>query len=71
MFQLDTTEEQLHFETLYRSSKHGRMSNDYRHPTANISPLLDMVIQEIQEAPFTEGGLQMQVASLDYSNFVR
>lgn len=70
MFNLDATEEQLDFATIYGSSKQGWMSTDWQVPTDNILPLLDTIISEIPEAPFHEGTLQMQVTSLDYSSFV-
>ena len=69
MFNLDATEEQLDFKALYGSSKHGWMSHDWKQVTDNIQPLLDVVLEEIPEAPFLEGELQMQITSLDYSNY--
>jgi len=70
MFNLDATEEQLDFETLYGSSKHGWMSMDWKQPTNDITPLLDKILEVIPEAPYREGPLQMQISSLDYSNYV-
>ncbi|GHA72229.1 translational GTPase TypA [Pontibacter akesuensis] len=70
MFNLDATEEQLDFVTLYGSSKHGWMSTDWKQPTDNITPLLDAIIDVIPAAPFREGTPQMQITSLDYSSFV-
>ena len=69
MFNLDATEEQLDFKALYGSSKHGWMSHDWKQVTNNIQPLLDVVLEEIPEAPFLDGELQMQITSLDYSNY--
>lgn len=69
MFNLDATEEQLDFVTLFGSSKHGWMSYDHTKKTPDILPLLQAVIDHIPEAPFREGPLQMQITSLDYSNF--
>ena len=70
MFNLDATEEQLDFPTIYGSSKQGWMSTDWQAPTNNILPLLDTIVKEIPAAPFNEGTLQMQITSLDYSSFV-
>lgn len=70
MFNLDATEEQLNFETIYGSSKHGWMSNDWQKPTDNITALLDKIVEVIPEAPSPEGLPQFQVTSLDYSSFV-
>lgn len=69
MFNLDATEEQLDFATIYGSSKQGWMSEDWKNPTTNIEPLLERVISEIPEAPYHEGTPQMQVTSLDFSSF--
>ncbi len=70
MFSLDATEEQLDFETVFGSSKHGWMGEDWIEPTDNITYLLDKIIEVIPEPIYHEGPTQMQVASLDYSNFV-
>ena len=70
MFNLDASEDQLNFDTLFGSSKFGWMSRDWKVKTNTISPVLDSVIEHIQPAKYVEGTLQMQVASLDYSSFV-
>ncbi|RIJ33548.1 translational GTPase TypA [Pontibacter oryzae] len=70
MFNLDATEDQLDFTTLYGSSKQGWMSTDWTQPTDNITPLLDAIIDVIPAAPTNEGTPQMQITSLDYSSFV-
>jgi GTP-binding protein len=70
MFNLEATEEQLDFETLYGSSKHGWMSKDWQNPTDNITPLLDTILEIIPEAPYVAGDPQMQITSLDFSSFV-
>lgn len=67
---LDATEDQLDFPVVFGSSKQGWMSDDWKVPTTDITPLLDSIIANIPPAPFKEGTLQMQVTSLDYSNFV-
>lgn len=70
MFNLDATEEQLDFQTLYGSAKQNWMGPDWKNPTDSILPLLDAIIDHIP-APKTEAGsLQMQITSLDYSSFV-
>lgn len=70
MFNLEATEDQLDFVTLYGSSKQGWMSTDYAQPTDNIFPLLDAILENIPEAPTLEGIPQMQITSLDFSSFV-
>jgi len=69
-FNLDATEEQLNFATIYGSSKQGWMSTDYRNPTTDIVALLDCIIATIPAAPIREGSVQMQITSLEYSSFV-
>ena len=70
MFHLDATEDQLDFVTMYGSSKHGWMSDDWKKPTDSIVPLLDTVIDVIPPAPKNEGTPQLQITSLDFSSFV-
>ena len=70
MFNLDATEEQLNFVTMYGSSKQGWMSDDWKKPTDSIFPLLDAIIEHIPAAKRREGVLQMQITSLDFSSFV-
>ena len=69
-FNLEATEDQLDFPVLYGSSKHGWMSTDWKNQTEDITPLLDAVLEFIPSAPISEGTLQMQITSLDYSSFV-
>lgn len=69
MFSLDATEEQLDFHTLYGSSKQGWMSEDWKNPTDNITPLLDKIIEVIPAPEFKEGVPAMRITSLDYSSF--
>jgi len=69
MFNLEATEEQLDFETLYGSSKQGWMSMDWKKPTTDIKPLLDTILRVIPASPYKPGEAQMQITSLDFSNF--
>jgi GTP-binding protein len=46
------------------------MSDDRKKPSENIFPLLDAIIEHIPEPEVLEGTLQMQITSLDYSNYV-
>ncbi len=68
-FNLDATEEQLDFPTLYGSSKNGWMNTSLTQ-TENIFPLLDAVIEFVPEPKKNEGTTQMQITSLDYSSFL-
>jgi len=69
-FNLEATDEQLDFQTIYGSSKQGWMNTTWLEETENIFPLLDAIIKYIPEAPIPEGPLQMQITSLDYSSYV-
>lgn len=68
-FNLEATEEQLNFHTIYGSSKQGWMGRDWKNPTTDFTPLLDDIISEIPAPKVEEGTLQMQITSLDYSSF--
>jgi GTP-binding protein len=70
MFNLDATEEQLDFVTMYGSSKNGWMSHDWKDQTDSVFPLLDEIIKTIPAPEQKEGIPQMQIVSLDYSSFV-
>lgn len=68
-FNLDATEEQLNFHTVYGSSKMGWMGHDWKTPTEDFTTLLDDIIAQIPAPKVEEGSLQMQITSLDYSSF--
>lgn len=68
-FNLDATEEQLDFPTLYGSSKQGWFNTSLT-PAENIFPLLDTILEKVPAPVQAEGPLQMQITSLDYSSFL-
>ncbi len=70
MFNLNATEDQLDFPTLYGSAKQNWMSKDWKQPTDNITPLLDAIIEYIPAPTQIEGDPQMLITSLDFSNYV-
>lgn len=69
MFNLDATEDQLDFATLYGSSKHGWMNYDWKDKTDNLDALLDTIIKVIPAPEKKEGVLRMKITSLDFSAF--
>ena len=69
MFNLDATEDQLSFPTLYGSAKNGWMNTDWKTPTETIEPLLDCIIETIPAPEILEGTPQMLITSLDYSSY--
>ncbi len=68
-FNLDATEEQLDFSTIYGSSKQGWMNTSLTQ-TDNIFPLLDTILEKVPAPKVEEGNLQLQITSLDYSSFL-
>ncbi|MFT7032932.1 MAG: GTP-binding protein [Cyclobacteriaceae bacterium] len=69
MFNLDATEDQLDFPTLYGSSKNGWMNYDWKDEIDNLDPLLDTIIAKIPAPEKNEGVLRMKITSLDFSSF--
>ena len=70
MFNLDATEDQLEFATVYGSAKNGWMGEDWKNPTENVTYLLDQVLEQIPPPPVQEGTLQMQITSIDFSKYI-
>ena len=70
MCNLNATEYQLDFQTIYGSAKQNWMSTDWRTPTDNITALLDAIIEYIPAPQYIEGAAQMLITSLDYSSYV-
>jgi len=70
MFNLNASDDQLDFATVFGSSKYGWMSSDWRKPSTDIKYLLDTILKEIPGPPYVSGTAQMQVASLDFSSYV-
>lgn len=68
-FNLDATEEQLDFPTFYGSGKNGWF-NSKNEQCADITPLLDGILEYVPEPKVPEGNLQLQISSLDYSTFL-
>lgn len=70
MCSLNATDEQLDFKTIFGSAKQGWMSDDWKNPTSDITPLLDDILAEIPAPKIVEGTPQLQVTSLEYSPYV-
>ena len=68
-FNLDASEEQLDFPTYYGSGKNGWF-NDSLTQIDNINPLLDGILKYVPPPKVSEGTLQLQITSLDYSSFL-
>lgn len=70
MFNLDATEDQLNFPTVYGSAKQGWMSTDWKKPAEDITAVLDAIIKYIPAPERLDGDPQMLITSLDYSSYV-
>lgn len=71
MFNLNATDDQLDFKTVYGCAKQGWMSLDWRKPTTDLTTLMDLIISEIPAPKQNlEGTVQMLISSLEYSPYV-
>ena len=68
-FNLDATEEQLDFPTFYGSGKNGWFNKE-NSQCDDITPLLDGILEYVPAPKVSEGPLQLQITSLDYSSFL-
>ena len=68
-FNLDATEDQLNFPTFYGSGKNGWFNSE-NSQCDDITPLLDGILEYVPAPKISEGNLQMQITSLDYSSFL-
>ena len=68
-FQLDATEEQLDFPTFYGSGKNGWFNTE-NVQCEDIFPLMDGILEHVPAPKTSEGEIQMQITSLDYSSFL-
>ena len=70
MCNLNATDDQLDFQTLYGSAKNGWMSKDWRKPTTDLTDLMDAIIEYIPSPKENPGTPQMLITSLDYNSYV-
>ncbi len=67
---LDAREEQLDFPVIYTSGRAGWASTDPAAAGTDMTPLLDAILAHIPAPALKEGPLQMQVTSIDSSEYV-
>jgi len=67
---LDAHEDQLDFPVIYASGREGWAVKDLKDPRTNINPLLDSIINDLPSPPVLDGTTQIQVTTLDYSDYV-
>lgn len=62
----------LHFPIFYGSGRNGYISSDKTARSGNLNPLLDFLVTDYFPPPRVslEGGLQLLVANLSYSNYL-
>jgi GTP-binding protein len=70
MFNLEASEDQLDFPTVYGSAKQGWMSGDWLKPTEDITHLLDVVLEHVPPPAVSEGTPQLQITNIDYSKYI-
>ncbi|MEL6251894.1 MAG: translational GTPase TypA [Bacteroidota bacterium] len=70
MFELDATEDQLDFPTVFGSAKNNWMGESWENPAPDISYLMDQILSHIPAPEKKEGIPQMQITSLDFSSYV-
>lgn len=68
--ELDASEEQLDFPTLYASGRNGWAVRKLDDPRESILPLMDAILEYVPAPKLQDGPVQIQIATLDYSNFV-
>lgn len=68
---LGATNEQLDFPIVYCSALLGYATTDLDKESSDMGPLLDLIIDKVQHPQVQQdGGFQMQITFLDYSNYV-
>jgi GTP-binding protein len=68
-YNLEATENQLDFKTIYGSAKQGWMSDDFNNVTDNVNIIFDTIVEEIPCPKIDQGNLQLQITSLDFSAY--
>jgi len=67
---LDANEEQLDFKVLYGSAKQGWMAEEPTGPQESMTPLLDMVIDHVEEPHVEEGPFRMLATTIESNPFL-
>lgn len=68
---LGATNEQLDFPVIYASALNGFAKKDLDDASTDMAPLLETIINKVPAPKVdSEGPLQMQITSLDYSSYV-
>ena len=69
--QMDATEEQLDFPVVYAAARDGYAKLALADENVNLTPLFETILNEVPKPVGSdENGLQLQVFTLDYDNFI-
>jgi GTP-binding protein len=68
--ELDANDDQLDFPMLYGSGKDGWADTVLDGPRDSMLPLMDAILEHIPPPKINDGPVQMQVTSIDYSDYV-
>ena len=68
--ELNASDEQLEFPVIYASGRSGWAMRNLNDERSSILPLLDAVLEYIPAPVQLEGPVQLQIATLDYSDYV-
>ena len=69
--QMGASEEQLEFPVVYAAARDGYAKLDLSEPNENLIPLFTTILEEVPKPKGSdENGLQLQVFTLDYDNFI-
>ncbi len=68
--ELNASDEQLEFPTLFASGRDGWAVRNLADERSSILPLMDAILEFIPPPKQLAGPVQIQIATLDYSNFV-
>ncbi|PHO09267.1 translational GTPase TypA [Malaciobacter canalis] len=69
--QMDATEEQLEFPVIYAAARDGYAMHELEDEKKDLTPLFETILNEVPKPKGSEeNGLQLQVFTLDYDNFI-
>ncbi len=67
---LGASDDQLDFPVLYASGRDGWVSASMEGERSSVVPLMDAILEHVPAPPMQEGPVQMQVASIEHSDYV-
>ncbi len=68
--ELDADDEQLEFPVIYASGRDGWAVKDLEDEKKDLTPLLEAIVDFVPAPQANEGGVQMQITTLDYNDYV-